>query len=456
MNRNYKIIILLWLGLLCIYRANAIDPYQPIPYVKIKHPEWAKNATIYELNVRQFSPEGTFRAAENDLKRIHDLNVDIIWLMPIHEIGLKNRKGTLGSPYSVKDYYSVNKEFGTLEDLKHFVNKAHELGLHVIIDWVGNHTSWDNVLVAEHPDWYEKDWKGNFCPTPWWDWSDIIDLDYSKPGLRKYMTEAMKYWVRDVGIDGFRCDAAGFVPVDFWNNARRELDQIKPVFMLAEWEARDLYAQAFDASYAWSWYSAVEEIAKGKSDLNSLFGYYSWNERSFPADSIRMTFATNHDKNSWDGTEYEIFGEAVRTVIALSVVGDGMPLIYNGQEAGNKKRLQFFEKDSIVWKDSPMADFYRKLFALKKANTVLWNGSHGAKMISVVNSVKPYVLSFVRQNQKDKIFAVMNFSKQKQTVNFEPGLFEGNYTEYLSEQKVELKSDSKLSLEPWEFKIYVK
>jgi glycosidase len=187
------------------------NPYEPTPYVKLTHPEWSRNAVIYQINTRQFTEEGTFRAAEKHLPRLKDLGVDILWLMPVHEIGVKNRKGTLGSPYSVKDYYSVNHEFGTLVDLRHFVQAAHEMGMYVILDWVANHTAWDCTLVEEHPEWYARDWKGDFRPTPWWNWDDIIELDYSQPAVRQYMTEALKYWVTEVDIDGYRCDVAGFV-----------------------------------------------------------------------------------------------------------------------------------------------------------------------------------------------------------------------------------------------------
>jgi len=193
------------------------NTYQLVPFVKIQHPEWSKNATIYQINTRQFTPEGTFRAAENHLPRLKELGADILWLMPVQEIGVKNRKGSLGSPYSVKDYYHVNPEFGSLGDLKHFVNAAHAQGLHVILDWVANHTAWDNPLVTEHPEWYALDWKGDFRPTPWWDWPDIIDLDYGQEGVRKYMTEALKYWVIEADIDGYRCDVAGFLPTDLRN-----------------------------------------------------------------------------------------------------------------------------------------------------------------------------------------------------------------------------------------------
>ena len=433
------------------------DPYQPIPYVQIMHPEWSKNASIYQINTRQFSPEGTFRAAEKQLPRLKDLGIGIVWIMPVQKIGVKNRKGTLGSPYSIQDYYSVNPEFGTLDDFKHLVKTAHQLGLHVLLDWVANHTAWDNVLVKEHPEWYAKNWKGEFTPTPWWDWDDIINLDYRQPGLREYMTSAMKYWVKEADIDGFRCDVAGFVPVDFWNNARRELDAIKPVFMLAEWESRDLHAHAFDMTYAWTWYDAVHNLTTGKAqDLGGLFSYYSWNESAYPPDSIRMTFVSNHDKNAWDGTEFEQFGDGLHAAMVLSCVGDGMPLIYNGQEAGNPKRLKFFEKDPIEWREHPNGELYRKLIALKKKNTALWNGHWGATMIGVGNSAPAQVFSFVRQNGQDKVFAVINFSAEPKTVRFKDGLYHGRYTEYLSNQPATLDASTKLDLEPWGYRVFVK
>ncbi len=432
----------------------AADPYQPVPYIRIQHPDWCKDATIYELNTRQFTPEGTFRAAERQLPRIKALNVDIIWLMPINPIGVKNRKGPLGSPYSVRNYYGVNPEFGTLADLQHFVATAHALGMHVILDWVANHTAWDNPLVKEHPDWYQHDWKGNFMPTPWFDWSDIINLDYSKPGLRKYMTDAMKYWVRVADIDGYRCDAAGFVPVDFWNEARRELDQIKPVFMLGEWESRDLFARAFDATYAWTWYNAMHDVAVGHADNGALYNYYAWVAGFYPHDAIQMTFVSNHDKNAWDGTQSEQFGAALPAAITLSVVGNGMPLIYGSQEAGETKRLKFFEKDPIDWKPSPIGDLYRRLFALKHANTALWNGHWGAPMIDVPNSDHSHVMSFVRRDAHDKIFAVFNFSAQERKVRFGDGPFPGRYTEFSTGKVVTLLPNQEMDLPAWSCRVF--
>ncbi|MBN1248482.1 MAG: alpha-glucosidase C-terminal domain-containing protein, partial [Anaerolineae bacterium] len=362
-----------------------------------------------------------------------------------------------GSPYSVKDYYSVNPELGTLDDLKHFVTAAHALGLYVILDWVANHTAWDNHLVREHPDWYVRDYKGDFRPTPWWDWPDIIDLDYNLSAVRRYMTEALCYWVREADVDGYRCDVAGFVPTDFWNVARKELDAIKPVFMLAEWESRDLHAEAFDMTYAWTWHDAVHAIAMGAADLNPLFVYYSWNEKAYPADAYRMTFLSNHDKNAWEGTAFELFGDAYEAAVVLSVTGEGMPLIYNGQEAGNTRRLAFFEKDPTAWREHPIGELYKKLFALKKANTALWNGAWGARMVRVPNSVPDKVLSFVRQNDRDKVFVVINFSDEVQTIEFEGTLHHGTYVDYLDDLEFTLDHRSFiLELEPWYYWVLVR
>lgn len=436
----------------------ADDPrYQPKPYITLQNPQWSRDAVLYQLNTRQFTAEGTFRAAQRELPRLKRLGVDIIWLMPIHPIGAKNRKGSLGSPYAVRDYYGVNPEFGTKEDLKAFIDAAHAQGMRVILDWVANHTAWDNPLVEQHPDWYQRDWKGDFRPTPWWDWTDIINLDYNRPALRKYMTEAMTYWVREFGVDGYRCDVAGFVPLEFWDNLRSELEIVRPgnIFLLAEWESRDLHARAFDATYAWSWYDAVHRIAMGKADLNPLYVYYSWNEAYFPRGGMRMTFVSNHDKNSWEGTEFEAFGDALPAAMTLAFVGDGIPLIYNGQEAGYNKRLEFFEKDPIQWRDHPNGALLAQLIRLKKDHSPLHNGHWGALMVHVPNDRNNAVLSFVREDANAKVFAVFNFSAQAQTVRFTDGPYRGEYVEYFSKEKVGFDGDNSLTLAPWAYRVYV-
>jgi len=432
------------------------DPFAPEPYVKLTHPEWTRDAVIYQVNTRQFTPEGTFAAAAGQLPRLQALGVDILWLMPIHPIGEKNRKGGLGSPYSVKDYYGVNPEFGSPDDFRAFVDRAHELGLHVILDWVGNHTAWDNPLVTEHPEWYLRDWKGDFMPTPWWDWSDIIDLDYDQPGLRRYMIEAMCWWVREFGVDGYRADTAGYVPLDFWEDARREMDRIRPVFMLGEGEFRDLHQRAFDATYAWSWYGAMHEVAMGRANTGALFNYYSTNESAWPLAAMRMTHVTNHDKNAWEGTMFEAFGEGLEAAIALSVVGEGIPMMYNGQEAGNDRRLAFFEKDPITWQPHPVGELYRKLIALKTRYSPLWNGQWGARMVPVTNSQPGEVLSFVRADDAAAVLALFNFSAQPQNFELRDGPFAGAWRDAFADQALELSGDTRLSLPPWGWQVLVR
>ena len=435
---------------------SATNPYAPLPDVRIEHPAWSKNATIYQINTRQFTEEGTFLAAESHLRRVKDLGVDILWLMPVHQIGEVNRKGTLGSPYAVRDYYSVNPDLGTPDDLKHFVAAAHELGMYVITDWVANHTAWDSSLTVQHPEWYVRDYKGDFRPTPWWDWEDIIDLDYTNPEVRQYMTEALKYWVTEFDIDGYRCDVAGFVPTDFWNRARLELDQIKPVFMLAEWETRDLHAEAFDMTYAWSWNQTMHHIATGKADAEALHVYYAWNDKAWPRDAMRMTFVSNHDKNAWEGTEYEQFGDALDAAIVLSVVGEGMPLIYNGQEAGNDKRLEFFEKDPIVWREHRYQEFYTKLFTFKHQNTALWNGRWGARMVEQTTDAPRRIFAFIRQNDDDKVLALFNLTDQPQRIILTSPLGHGEYSDFADGSVVKVDESTSFTFEPWGYRVLVR
>jgi len=435
--------------------AAALDAYQPKPFVQFQHPDWARDATLYQLNTRQFTAEGTFRAAESQLPRLQALGVGILWIMPIQPIGQLHRKGSLGSPYAVRDYLAVNPELGTLASFKHFVAAAHALGLHVILDWVGNHTSWDNVLVASHPDWYDRDDHGRFHPTPWYDWEDIIDLDYGRPELRHYMTQALLYWVREADVDGYRADAAGLTPLDFWEQAARELRAVKPVFMLAEWESRDLHARAFDATYAWSWWDTMKLIAEGRADATALYPYYAWNRKFFPREAYRLLYSTNHDKNAWEGTEFEIFGAAADTVTALSFVSEGMPLIYNGQEAGNHKRLAFFERDPIHWQGAPQAELYRRLIALKKSHTALWNGADGAVMEPVPNSAPQQVLSFVRGDAKGKVLAIFNLSSRAAEVQLRGDRAPGLYRDFESGERATIGDDDSLKLPAWGYRIFI-
>lgn len=422
------------------------------PNAGTPHPDWAKDATIYQINTRQFSTEGTFRAIIPQLDRIKALGASILWLMPIHEIGKVNRKGSLGSPYSIRDYYSVNSEFGTLADFKALVQAAHDRGLKLIIDWVANHTAWDNPLVTQHPEWYSRDHEGKMHPTLWLDWTDIVDLDYSQPGLRQYMADAMTYWVRDVGIDGFRCDVAHFVPIDFWEQVRRQLDTVKPVFMLAEADVRDVHYKAFSASYGWNWNNAMHNIALGKADCGALWGYYADHRNIFPATAMRMLHVSNHDQNAWEGTAYERFGPATEAAVGLSVLGEGLPMIYNGQECGDPKRLAFFEKDPIVWKPHPMGDLYAKMFAIKKANPALWNAPWGGLIAPVRHDQPKALFAFTRSVPSNRILGLFNLSPQPLTATFNDAGISGTWQDLLSGERLSVKPGQTMTLPAWSWR----
>ncbi len=432
------------------------NPYQAKPYVQLKHPEWSKNATIYEVNVRQFTPEGTFKAFEAHLPRLKELGVDIIWLMPIHPIGEKNRKGKLGSYYSVRNYYGVNPDFGTMEEFKSLVKKIHALGMFVILDWVANHSAWDNPLATEHPEWYSKTPEGNFQPTPWYDWEDIIDFDYEQEGIRKYMTEALKFWVKEADIDGYRCDVAGFMPTDFWDNARKELDQIKPVFMLAEWESRDLHRNAFDMTYAWSLWDKLHAITTKKQHLGGLNEYMAHHVSTFPKDGFRMTFTDNHDKNSWEGNQMLNFGAGLEASIVFCCTVEGVPLIYSGQEAGLDRSLAFFEKDEIKWEKHPIGDLFQKLFKLKHENQALWNGAWGGEMIKVQTDNSDQIIAFSREKNGDKVLTVINFTDKRAKVKLKTQYHKGNYSEFFSGKPYEIQDEIELNLEAWKYAVLVK
>lgn len=426
------------------------EHYRPKPYVQLKNPEWVKNATLYELNIRQFSAEGNFSAIEEELPRLKKMGIDIIWMMPIQPIGLVNRKGTLGSYYSVKDYTAVNPEFGTSEDFRSLVKAIHSCGMFVILDWVANHSSWDNGLVTEHPEWYIRSPEGDFLSTPWRDYDDIISFDYRQIGLRKYMTAAMKFWIKDYNIDGFRCDVASFVPIDYWENVRTELETIKPVFMLAEAEDRELHRHAFDATYNWTLWNFLHHIAQGRSTANSLAeGYLAEHVSIFPKAGIRLNFIDNHDKNSWEGNQYSNFGEALEVATVFTFLMDGMPLIYNGQEAGLDRSLQFFEKDPIIWKTHPNVHLYTQLLTLKHQNQALWNGNYGGEMIRILNDKMENIISFSREKNGQKVVAFFNFSAENVTVKFKTDRDMGTYQNLFTGKAQELTQEFKLKMEPW-------
>ena len=433
--------------------APGASSYEPQPYVQLENAEWTRDAVIYQLNTRQFTKQGTFKAAQEQLPRLAEMGVDIVWLMPIHPIGEVNRKGGLGSPYAVKDYRAVNPDLGTEEEFRAFVDAAHDLGMKVILDWVANHSAWDNPLTSEHPEWYTRNPEGDMMPPEGTDWSDVVDFDYSQAGLREYMTESLTYWVREFDVDGYRADVAGYVPLDFWEIARAELDAVKPVFMLAEWDSRDMHAKAFDATYGWSWKEELQKVAKGEGNAETMRSYYAGQRVSWPHAAMRMNYTDNHDQNSWDGVASDIYGPAYGAAIALSFVGNGIPLIYNGQEADLDRQLAFFEKDEIDWKKGQYDELFRDLIALKTEEPALWNGRFGAPMVDVPNSASDKVLSFVRGEGGERVFAVFNLSPDAQEVSFELARHHGAYSEVFGSEAV-FDQDSTVFLGGWDFRIY--
>lgn len=388
----------------------------------MQHVSWSRSANIYEVNVRQYTPEGTLNAFAAHLPRLHQMGVDILWFMPIQPIGKLKRKGKLGSYYAVADYAAVNPEFGTLNDFKALVQQAHALGMKVIIDWVANHTAWDHVWVKQHPDWYLKNDKGEIHSfqydngTEVEDWSDVVGLDYSQKPLWTAMIQAMQFWVKEADIDGFRCDVAQLLPLKFWQQARAKLDALKPMFMLAESDNAQLHDQAFDVTYDWALQNVLKKIATGQADVRDLQAYLVATQAAYPADAYRMTFTANHDTNSWHNHDAAHFGEAFAAMAMLAATLPGMPLVYSGQESGLHKMLQFFEKDAIDWQTFKHEKLYSTLLAMKKKHPALHNGASGAA-VEVFEVENHHILAFRRQKGIDVVSVQVNLSAQNQTFN---------------------------------------
>jgi len=429
------------------------DHIQPRDRTTTDHTAWSYNASIYEVNVRQYTPGGTFREFQGHLPRLQEMGVGILWFMPIHPIGEVNRKGSLGSYYSVRNYLDVNPEFGSLDDFKALVDTVHEMGMYVMMDWVANHTAWDNPLTVEHPDWYVRDDHGNFVP-PVPDWWDVIQLDFSNTELREYMIEAMKFWVDEVDIDGFRCDAAGMLPLDFWAAASVELKALKPVLMLAEWESPTAHEHGFDMTYGLSLNYLASSIVWGHAPASAVGYQVSYEVSAYTEGAYRMYYTSNHDENSWNGTVFERLGDGVEAFAVLTAMIDGMPLVYSGQEAGLDKRLHFFDKDEIVWGDYEMGDFYTTLLNLKRENKALWTGGRGGEVKWVHTSKDEAVFAFTREKGGDKVLVVLNLSPAEEEVTLTGTSFAGTYTDAFSGVTVSFEGEDVVTLDPWGYRVF--
>lgn len=418
--------------------------------LNIEQQDWTKKANIYEVNVRQYSEEGTFEEVRKDLPRLKDMGVKILWLMPIHPIGLENRKETeesLGSYYSVQDYKGVNPNFGTPEDFKRFVDEAHALDMKVIIDWVANHTAWDNHWI-ENKDWFELTEEGNFTPPRGTDWSDVIQLNYENQEMRAAMIDALVYWVREFDIDGYRCDVAGMVPNDFWKEAISSLQEIKPVFMLAEDGEAEIFEGGFHMNYAWEYAHVIREIEKGEKSFNDLTELLERSEAVTPSSAYRMYFTSNHDENSWNGTDSQMFGKNFENFAVLSATISGMPLIYNGQESGLEKRLEFFEKDEIEWAEYKYQEFYKNLLTLKRENEALWNGSFGGDLTIHNNEGNTY--SYIRVKGDAEVVVALNFDNESSaTFSLENLGVNSSYTVHNGNELSDSDTEVSLAANTW-------
>lgn len=438
--------------------------------------EMLESAVIYEANIRQYSPEGTFDAFTKDIPQLKELGVKVIWLMPMYPISDKNRKATggrdvediedpeerkkyLGSYYSISDYSAVNPEHGNMEDFDELVKTAHENDMYVILDWVANHTGWDHQWITDHKDWYTQNEKGEIVDPinnetgESWGWTDVADLNFDNQEMRKAMIDEMLFWVEEHDIDGFRADAAHSVPTDFWETAAEEIRKVKPVFMLAEADnPKDLFHNAFEMGYNWEGHHLMNSIAKGEKSAKDWDDYMKKVDSTFQDDDYLMNFVTNHDENSWAGTVRERMGDASEAMLAMSYTLPGMPLIYSGQEYDMDKRLLFFEKDTIPKTKGKVYPLLEKLGELKNTNPALNGGKKAASYSNVNTSTEDKIIAYKREKNGETLYYVANMTSEP--VSFKAEI-EGDFTEYMSGSEMPFSKDQEMQFGPWEYKILI-
>ena len=430
----------------------AVAPSSPAPTADRPFPNappWVADQTLYEVNLRQMSAEHNVEGFLKQLPRLKELGVGTLWFMPINPIGVANHSGKLGSPYAVADYKQFNPDLGTVDQFRSMIDEAHRAGMYVIIDWVAPHTAMDHPWVTQHPDWYKHDATGQLVhPMP--AWLDVAALNYDSAAMRKEMIDSMAYWVRDVGVDGFRCDSAEFVPIDFWCDARDALRRIKPVFMLAEGNNPELMKYAFDAAYAWYLPSNMEGIVKGTKTVPDLVNFFKAEAGLIPAGRFRLNYTSNHDKNAWEGTTQELLDGGVDAFTVLTFTAPGMPLIFNGQEAGIEHRLNFFDYDPIAWRDAPIAGLYKSLAQLKRDHRALWDGADSAPM-QFIGDGKNSVLTYQREAAGDRVVVMLNLSGQPASVPAPAGVAQWRLALGDSNPSTAGKT---ITLPPWKYLVW--
>jgi glycosidase len=425
-------------------------------------PAWSQTAVIYEVNVRQYTPEGTLRALLPHLPRLQRLGVDILWIMPVQPIGKLKRKGTLGSYYSISNYRAINPEYGTEADFKAVVDSAHRLGMKVILDWVPNHTSFDHTWITQHRDFYLIKPDGTISNARddhdrETDWTDVAELNYDNPNLRAAMIDEMSWWLETMNVDGFRCDVAGGVPNDFWREARRALDAVRPdLFMLAEGEDPAMHA-TFEMTYGWEFHHLLNDLARGKKSTAELDAYFADQARRYPRGAYRMYFTSNHDENSWNGSEFERMGvNHLAAFILCATVSNSMPLLYTGQEASMQKRLRFFEKDTVDWSGPSLANFYSSVFELKHRTPALWNGSYGGPQTKLENDGGDRVYAFTRSRGPSTVLVAVNFGDAPATVRYTGLTRIGSYTDWFDKSAPTLAAAGTLAIPAHGYRVLVR
>lgn len=420
-------------------------------------PSWAKNAVIYEVNIRQYTPEGTINAFSDHIPRLKEMGVDILWIMPVFPISTTKKKGELGSYYAVSDFIEINPAFGTKQDFLNLIEKIHAYKMKVILDWVPNHTGWDHKWIKSNPEFYVKDSMGNITD-PIDDkgvshgWTDVADLNYNNPEMRAAMIKDLVYWVKNHKIDGYRMDIAFGVPLDFWKTFSDTILKVNPdLFLLAEAEdPAHLNEDAFHSCYGWDFHHLINDVAQKKRPVQDIHNWLSLHKTQFSKGNM-MHFTTNHDENSWNGTEFERMGEGAQAFAVLTYVFDGIPLIYSGQEEPLRRRLEFFKKDDIGFSKFEYAGFYTKLNQTKHENEAIWNAPYGGEVIKIGKS--DHVYAFEREKNGNRVVAIINLSDQPRKVTFTKDVM--GVRDVFTTQLLKYKNGDDLRLEPWEYKLAV-
>ncbi len=414
-------------------------------------PAWALQSNIYEVNIRQYTREGTFNAFAAALPRLKAMGVQILWFMPITPISITDRKGKLGSYYAVQDYTAINPEFGNMQDWKNLVTRAHQLGFKVLTDWVANHTGADNVWLNRHPDFYTKGKDGK--PVPAFDWTDTRDLNYDNKELRDSMIAAMKFWITESDIDGFRCDVAGEVPDDFWKDCISQLRKTKEIFMLAEGDKGSLHRDGFNASYPWDMFATLKKIAMGEKNALAIDTVLMRQDSSFPAGAIRMYFTSNHDENSWNKADYGTMPGNIHEPFAVltQTMRNSLPLIYSGQEEPVLDSISFFYKNPIPFGKYKRASFYTTLLLLRASTPALATDA-SFKRVQVGDDTG--LFAFTREKDGHKIAVILNLSNREQTVTINDSTLTGNPKNVFMEVREPIAAGYSFNLNAWGYEVY--